>query len=98
MMKLESVRAVSNGFVLVDDRLNEYVAKTLIEAAQIAGEIVPADSGSHYALGMTPGDLSVAKACARDGKKIEAIKILRNCFVPRLGLREAKDLIEILCD
>ena len=33
MMKLESVRAVSNGFVLVDDRLNEYVAKTLIEAA-----------------------------------------------------------------
>ncbi len=96
-MNVESIRAVSNGFIIVDDRLSEYVAKTLIEAAQIAGEIVPDSQGTRYALGMTPGDLSVARACFRDGKKIEAIKILRDCFVPRLGLREAKDMIEILC-
>jgi ribosomal protein L7/L12 len=96
-MNLESIRAASNGFIIVDDRLNEYVAKTLIEAAQIVGEIVPDTQGTRYALGMTPGDLSVARACFRDGKKIEAIKILRDCFTPRLGLREAKDMIEILC-
>jgi ribosomal protein L7/L12 len=41
--------------------------------------------------------LSAARACFRDGKKIEAIKILRDCFTPRLGLREAKELIEVLC-
>ncbi len=96
-MNLESIRAASNGFIIVDDRLTEYVAKTLIEAAQIVGEIVPDSQGTRYALGMNCGDLSAARACFRDGKKIEAIKILRDCFTPRLGLREAKDMIEILC-
>lgn len=97
-MRLENIRIAVNGFVLEDQFGRTHIAKTLLEAAQIAGEIVPSYLGCYYAPGMTPGDLSVAKACFREGKKSEAIKILCNCFVPRLGLREAKDLIEILCD
>jgi hypothetical protein len=96
-MRLETIRAAKNGFILEDEYGNLHVAKTLIEAAQIVGDIVPDTQGTRYAVGMNCGDLSAARACFRDGKKIEAIKILRDCFTPRLGLREAKELIEVLC-
>ena len=37
------------------------------------------------------------KALIAQGRKIEAIKLLRDIFTTRLGLREAKDIVEILC-
>ena len=96
-MKLENIKAAQNGFVLKDACGNLYIAKTLLEAAQIAGEIVPDGSSCRYNKGFDSNDLNNVKHYVREGRKIEAIKLLRDCFTPRLGLREAKDLVEQLC-
>ena len=47
-----------------------------------------------YASGENRSALDKARVSAKAGQKIEAIKYLRNAFTPRLGLLEAKDLLE----
>lgn len=96
-MHLERIRIAQNGFVLEDIYGNMHIAKTLLEAAQIAGESVPPTTSSIYAPGFDSNDLNNVKHYMREGKKIEAIKLLRDIFTTRLGLREAKDIVEILC-
>lgn len=96
-MRLEKITIAQNGFVLEDAYGNLHVAKTLAEAAQIAGESIPASGYTNYSVGFSAEDLSTVKRYMRDGQKINAIKLLRDCFAPRLGLREAKELAEILC-
>ena len=96
-MRLEKINVAMNGFVLEDDYGNMHIAKTLLEAAQIAGESVPPTTSSAYAPGFDSNDLNNVKHYMREGKKIEAIKLLRDIFTTRLGLREAKDIVEILC-
>ena len=96
-MRLEKINVAMNGFVLEDDYGNMHIAKTLLEAAQIAGESVPPTTSSIYAPGVDSNDLNNVKHYMREGKKIEAIKLLRDMFTTRLGLREAKDIVEILC-
>ena len=96
-MRLEKINVAMNGFVLEDDYGNMHIAKTLLEAAQIAGESVPPTTSSAYAPGFDSNDLNNVKHYMCEGKKIEAIKLLRDIFTTRLGLREAKDIVEILC-
>lgn len=96
-MRLEKINIAMNGFVLEDDYGNMHIAKTLLEAAQVAGESVPPTASSVYAPGFDSNDLNNVKHYMREGKKIEAIKLLRDTFTHKLGLREAKDLVEILC-
>ena len=96
-MKLENIRMAQNGFVIEDSYGNLYVAKTLFEAAGLVGEIVPTSTTSTYAPGFDSNDLNNVKHYMREGRKIEAIKLLRDMFTARLGLRESKDLVEILC-
>ena len=96
-MKLDSIRVAQNGFVLEDDYGNLHVAKTLLESAQIAGESVPSSGSTQYTTGFDSNDLNNVKHHFRENRKIDAIKLLRDCFTPRLGLREAKDLVETLC-
>lgn len=96
-MKIEKINVAMNGFVLEDDYGNMHIAKTLLEAAQVAGETVPPEGVTGYDVGRDAGDLIKAKERALEGYKIDAIKHLRNTFTPRLGLREAKELLEILC-
>ena len=96
-MKLERIEVANNGFVLETLYGDTYIAKTLLEAAEIAGEPVRAPARTEYTEGFTVGDLIAVKERMREGKKIDAIKILRNCFTPRLGLREAKDIVEVFC-
>lgn len=96
-MRLEKINVAMNGFVLEDEYGNTHIAKTLLEAAQIAGESVPPTASSIYAPGFDSNDLNNVKHYMREGKKIEAIKLLRDMFTTRLGLREAKDIVEILC-
>lgn len=98
-MKVESIRVAQNGFVLEDAYGNIHIAKTLLEAAQIVGEAVPSSTSTTatYAQGFDSNDLNNVKHYMREGHKIEAIKLLRNMFTARLGLRESKDLVEILC-
>jgi len=97
-MKLDNIRVAQNGFVLEDAYGNLHIAKTLVEAAQIAGETAPPEDKVVYAGGHDAGDLAKAKARACEGYKIDAIKILRNAFTPPLGLREAKELLEVICE
>ena len=97
-MKLDSIRIAQNGFVLEDSYGALHIAKTLTEAAAIVGEAAAeVTKYTNYTAGFTQSDLNDVKLHFREGRKIEAIKLLRDCFAPRLGLREAKELVENLC-
>lgn len=93
-MRYKNIRSVGNGYILSDNHGNEMVAKTLVEAAQIAGEHVNSTSATLYTKDYSLGDLHRVRDCMLLHQKMEAIKHLRDCFSPRLGLREAKDIIE----
>ena len=96
-MRVENIKVAQNGFVLEDNFGNLHIARTLLDAARLAGEVVPGGGYSLYEQDKSHHDLDAVHKLFRAGKKIEAIKLLRGCFVPRLGLREAKDLVEQLC-
>lgn len=97
-MKLEGIGFAENGFVLHDSFGKMYVAKTLTEAAMIAGEVtVQPTTATVYTPGFGQDDLRDVKILYKQGDKIAAIKMLRDCFSPRLNLREAKELVEQLC-
>ena len=97
-MRLETIRAAKNGFILEDEYGNLHVAKTLVEAAELAGEL---DNSVRRLTVYTPGyndeNLRQVREAFRAGDKIRAIKQLRDCFTPTLGLREAKEMVEQLC-
>jgi ribosomal protein L7/L12 len=93
-MKLDNIRVVFNGFVLEDSRGTEYVAKSLTEAAVIAGEGAPNYSATLYANNYSKNDMHIVREHMSDRNKVAAIKALRDCFSPMLGLREAKDIVE----
>lgn len=95
-MRIEEIKVAQNGFVLEDDRGNLHVAKTLTEAAQLAGEFPPLSNGVVYAPGYNADRLRDARREAQIGNRIAAIKILRDAFSQRLGLKEAKELVEVL--
>lgn len=94
-MKLEQVQ---NGFLVTKANGDLFVYKTLREAVDdIEGrDFVPVNmvNGTRYALGCNVENLIACRRAALAGRKIEAIKELRSCFVPKLGLKEAKELIE----
>lgn len=96
-MKLDNIRVAQNGFVIEDDYGNLHIAKTLLEAAGIVGETVPNPGYTNYMVGFDSNDLNNVRNLFRQRQKIEAIRVLRNVFTPKLGLREAKELVENLC-
>jgi ribosomal protein L7/L12 len=80
-----------------------YIATSLHELATLVegpASVKPQESAmvySAYADNFTVQDLYHVKTLAQAGRKIDAIKHMRNCFTPRLNLSEAKDLVEVLC-
>lgn len=90
------IRTVSNGYILEDAYGNTLVARSLMEAAQINGEAPVISNTVHYYTGKGAHTLENIRNLSRDGQKIEAIKELRDLFSHRLGLKEAKEMIEIL--
>lgn len=80
-----------------------YIATSLHELATLVegpAPVKPQESAtvySSYADGFTVQDLYHVKNLAQEGRKIDAIKHLRNCFTARLNLKEAKELVEVLC-
>lgn len=96
-MKLEGIGVAENGFILHDSFGKTHVAKTLTEAAMIAGEVtVQPSARTLYSPGFNQGDLRYVRTLYKQGDRIAAIKLLRDCFSPNLGLREAKELVEQL--
>ncbi len=89
-----TIRMVRNGYILTDWNGDEHIALTLVEAARIVGEILPDNTTVKYASGENRSALEKARVSFHAGQKIEAIKYVRNAFTPRLGLLEAKDLVE----
>mgnify|MGYP000951875139 CR=1 FL=1 len=101
-MKIRNIRAVTNGFIVQTSNGEEYVTKTLTEAAVLAGEPLIFTDGTHasrvvYSEGYSYKDLRNVKELAMLGNKIGAIKEIRKCFAGGLGLMEAKNIIEELC-
>ena len=97
-MKLEGIGFAENGFILHDSFGKTHVAKTLTEAAMIAGEVtVQPPAYTNYNPGFNHTDLRYVQTLYKQGDKIAAIKMLRDCFSPKLGLKEAKELVEQLC-
>jgi ribosomal protein L7/L12 len=93
-MIYESIRGATNGYILTDKIGNETIAKSLFEAAQLSGEPIVLPGSTIYAQHGGSGDLEYIKKLAAARDKIAAIKALRDIFSPRLGLREAKDIVE----
>jgi ribosomal protein L7/L12 len=89
-----TIRSARNGYILTDWSGDEHIALTLVEAARIAGEILPDNTQTKYADQFGAADLFKAREAFKAGQKIEAIKYVRNAFTPRLGLLEAKELVE----
>lgn len=50
-----------------------------------------------YAFGYDASDLRDVNSLMKQNRKIDAIKHLRFCFEPKLGLKEAKEIVEQLC-
>lgn len=89
-----TIRSARNGYILTDWNGDEHIALTLVEAARIVGEVLPDNTTVKYANQFGAAELGKARVSAMAGQKIEAIKYLRNAFTPRLGLLEAKELLE----
>ena len=98
-MDIKKMHVAQNGFVLEDSFGRMHIASTLHEAAQLAGESPRPSVNTvvRYDAGFGVGNLKQVRSHYYNGHKIEAIKLLRDCFTPRLGLLEAKELIEQLC-
>jgi ribosomal protein L7/L12 len=90
------IRQVSNGYIVTDSSGNEQVALTLIDAARLIGETIPAPGATTYAPGYGSYNIESVNTHAQRGETIAAIRELRDCFAPRLGLREAKDIVDCL--
>lgn len=99
------ITQAENGFVVTKDNGDLFVYKTLREAADdLEGRVenfwpTPAPAtivNAVYAPGYYVRNLEIVRRAAMEGRKIDAIKELRSCFVPKLGLKEAKEIIEQL--
>lgn len=86
------IRSCANGYIVYFDG-QEHVAKTLLEAATIVGERT---MDKQYCEIESLGDLIDVRAAALQGRKIDAIKLLRSITNPTLSLKAAKDIVEVL--
>lgn len=97
------ITQAENGFVVTKSNGDLYIYKSLHDmATDLEGPVyAPAPlpvslTSTIYAPNCNARNLEIVRHAAIEGRKIDAIKELRNCFVPRLGLKEAKELIEQL--
>lgn len=85
------IRQVNNGYI-VEYNGNTFIAKSLLEAASLAGENVPTKTVYHSTC--SAETLKDAKECFYRGDRIGAVKTVRNAFNPPLGLREAVNIVD----
>lgn len=85
------IRQVNNGYI-VEYNGNTFIAKSLLEAASLAGEDVPTKTVYHSTC--SAETLKDAKERFYHGDRIGAVKTVRNAFNPPLGLREAVNIVD----
>ena len=97
------ITQAENGFVITKENGDLFIYKTLREMADdLEGPaanfwpapVIVSNTNAVYAPDYYACNLGNVRRAALLGRKIDAIKELRNCFVPRLGLKEAKDIVE----
>jgi ribosomal protein L7/L12 len=106
-----TITRANNGWIANSCRYGpSYVATSLHELATLVEGPAPvkeqdpffslpaAPTYISYAEGLGISDLFLVKSLAKQGRKIDAIKHLRNCFTTRMNLKEAKELVEVLCE
>lgn len=93
-----NITVATNGYLVEDDNGNLFIAHTLQEAGRLIGEAFehPANMRTLYAQGSNGNSLIDVHRLAMEGKRIQAVKALRACFKPSLGLREAVDLVDAM--
>lgn len=99
-----TITRANNGWIATSRRDGpSYIATSLHELATLVegpAPVKPQESVTVYSPyndGFNANDLCMVKTLAQEGAKIAAIKHLRNCFTARLNLKEAKELVEVLC-
>lgn len=99
-----TIETVENGYIFTQGDTwgnnRRFVATTLTELAKVAEpDTFPRDASNtaiSYKADYGKSSVEAARWEVRNGNKITAIKILRECYNYRLGLREAKDLVEVM--
>jgi ribosomal protein L7/L12 len=89
------IEQVDNGFI-IRQRGQTTVCQSLSAACLLVGEQPPYLTYTTYADKAQRLDYARVREMLRERHKIDAIKHVRDVFHPRLGLREAKDLVEAL--
>jgi ribosomal protein L7/L12 len=91
------ITQVANGYI-VEKGDQQYIAASLDDSAKLVGDYQQWQPAHYmkYKENMSAKELERVRQLMHQGFKIEAIKLLRSCFVPTMALREAKDIIEAL--
>lgn len=97
------IKQINNGFVYTNDWEEKYAFKTLTDlAVHVEGPAYAAEPSPSLSRSMTYApfkgilNLRDIRQLALDGKKIEAIKEMRSLLNHAIGLKEAKEMIEVL--
>jgi hypothetical protein len=97
MAKITSVEGVSNGYIATNDWYEKTIHTSLTDLANHY-------EGDHKTdpMHLEPNmfDFVHALVAARDGRKIDAIKLVRTMFGPafRISLKGAKEMVEAIQD
>ena len=81
-----------------DEEMTIEIVRTLYAKSEFVNHgSKPVSDNIWYANGKGAGDLMVIRSMMKGGQKIHAIKHMRGLFNRTMGLKEAKELLEILC-
>ena len=91
------IKQAENGFAQTTDDGRVFVYKTLTElAAAIEGPSTLNYNGTVYSPGHDLHSLREFHRLMEQNRKIDAIKLVRDIYTPRMGLKEAKELAEFI--
>ena len=92
------ITVATNGYLVEDDNGNLFIAHTLQEAGRLIGEaiIFPQNVRTVYTEEGSGNALIDVHRLAVGGARVRAVKALQACFHPKLGLREAADIVNAM--
>ena len=92
------ITVATNGYLVEDNFGRLFIACTLQEAGRLIGEAFEYSPRDYtvYNQDSNANSLVEVHRLAETGERIRAIKTLRNCYSPKLGLREAMDIVDTM--